>query len=187
MPYPAVKEVDTLIDDLFVRHVARGNRDVCELVDGLALGDKTPDCRGRICGLQQRPIGAAPDPAQDHLGIRLEPDGDRPLADTRARLLAQHGAAAGREHNRRSTQQPRDHPRLAVAEMRLAVGFENFGNRHSGGEFNLGVGVDEGHRKARCETPPDGGLAGPHHADEHQRASTEPRDDRGLRGADIGR
>jgi hypothetical protein len=64
--------------------------------------------------------------------------------------------------------------------MGFAMGFENFGNRHSGRELDLGVSIDESHPKTRRETPPDGGLSGSHHADKRQRPPGERRDNGGL-------
>src|SRR6266852_7696346 len=101
------------------------------LIDRFALLDQTPDGRGGIGGLQQRAVGTAPHPAHDDIGIRLEPDRDRFVANTITGLLAHEGAAAGREHGGAAVEQPRNHPRLAVPEIRLAMGFENVRYRHA--------------------------------------------------------
>ncbi len=40
-------------------------------------------------------------------------------------------------------EQPRDHPRLAIPEMRLTMGFENVRDRHAGRGLDLGIGVEK--------------------------------------------
>ena len=162
-----MQSVDTLVDDFFMRHLARPDREVSSLIKRLAFGDQTFNCRSRIRGLQQRAIGAALDPAHDGVDIRLEPDRDRPEADPVAGFLAQESTAAGRKHACSAVEQPRDHPRLAIPEMRLAMGFENIGNRHPGGGLDLGIGVEKRQPQPRRQSATDGGLAGSHHADHH--------------------
>ena len=117
--------VDAFIDDLLVRDVARPDRDIGVLIDRFALLDQAPDGRGGIGGLQQRAVGAALDAPQDGVGVGLEPDRNRLGADAVAGFLAHEGAAAGGEHAGTAVEQPRDHARLAVAEMRLAMGLED--------------------------------------------------------------
>jgi hypothetical protein len=55
-----VERLDAFLDDLFVRHVARPDRDIGVLIDRLALTKQAVDGGGGIGGLQQRPVGAAP-------------------------------------------------------------------------------------------------------------------------------
>ena len=184
---PVAQRLDAFIDDLFVRHVARQHHDVGAPIDRLALAEQAVDGAFGIGGLQQRPVGAPPHPAHDHLGIGLEPDRDRLVADTVARLLAHEGAAAGRDHRRAAVEQPRDHPRLAVAEMRLAMGLENVGDRHARRGLDLGIGIDKGQLEPGRHPPPDGGLAGPHHADQHDAARAERGRDLGIGRQVLGR
>ena len=172
---PGMQRLDAFIDDLFVRHVARPDREIGALIDRLALLDQAPDGGGGIGGLQQRTVGAALHPAHDDIGIGLEPDRDRLVADAAAGLLAHEGAAAGREHGRTAVEQPRDHPRLAVPEMRLAMGFENVRDRHAGRRLDLGIGVEKRQPQPRRQPPPDGGFAGAHHADQHDRTRSQRR------------
>ena len=159
------------------------DRQVGGPVDRLARFEQTADGRDRILGLQQRPVGAALDALHDDVDIRLEPDRDRLVADAVAGLLAHEGAAAGGDHGRAAIEQPRDHPRLAVAEIRLAMGREDFRNGHTGmGRLDLDIGVEKRQAQPGRQPPADGGLAGAHHADQHDRTPSQSRRDVGLLG-----
>ena len=70
-------------------------------------------------------------------------------AIARAGLRIHERAAAGRQHLRPALQQPRDHARLAGAEIRLAVGREDIRDRHAGGLLDLGIGIDERNAEPR--------------------------------------
>ena len=95
--------------------------------------------------------------------------------DAAAGLLAHEGAAAGGEHRRPAVEQPRDHPRLAIPEMRLAMGFENVRYRHAGRRLDLGIGIEKRQPQPRRQPPSDGGLAGTHHAHQHDRTRPQRR------------
>src|SRR5438445_644230 len=82
-------------------------------------------------------IGAAAHTAHDDVVICLEPDRDRLGGNPGAGLLAHESAAAGRQHHRFAIQQTRDHPRLAVAEMPLAMAFKNLRYAHAGCRLDL--------------------------------------------------
>ena len=82
-------------------------------------------------------------------------------------------AAAGRNDGRTVLEETGDHARLAVAKIGLAVFREDFRNRHAGGLFDLGVGVDERQPDARREATPDRAFAGTRHADECNRPRAE--------------
>ena len=88
------------------------------------------------------------------------------------------GAAAGRHHLLPAAEQAGDDPALALTELGFAVPGENVRDRHSGGGFDFAVGVGEGQAEAAREPAPDRGLAGAHHADEHERTPAEARDER---------
>ena len=75
----------------------------------------------------------------------------------------------------------RDHARFAGAKIGLAVTGEDFRDRHAGGDFDLGVGVDEAQAEPRGEPAADRRLAGAHHADQHDRTAAERAHDRRLR------
>ncbi|MGY3106695.1 hypothetical protein ACVWW7_003322 [Bradyrhizobium sp. LM6.9] len=113
-------------------------------------------------------------------GIGLEPDRDRLRRDAAPRLLAHEGAAAGCQHDGAAVEQTRDHAGLAVAEMRLAVALEDFRYGHAGRRLDLGVGIDEGQLEPDRHAAADRGFAYPHHADEHDRARAQRRQDVGL-------
>ena len=85
---------------------------------------------------------------------------------TVARLGVHEGAAAERQHQRIAGQQAADHPALAVAERRLAVAGEQFGDGAAGGQLDLGVGVAERQAEPRGQPPADRGLAGAHQPDQ---------------------
>ncbi len=76
------------------------------------------------------------------------------------------GAAAGREHLRAVPQQARDHPRLAVAEIGLAMLREDIADALPGRRLDFAVGVGEGKLEPGGETLADGGLAGAHQTDQ---------------------
>ncbi len=152
------------------------------MIERLALGDQALDGAGRIGGLQQRTIGPPPDPAHDDIGIGLEPDRDRLTADAVASLFAQESAAAGGDHPGAAVEQPGDHPRLAIPEVRLAMDLENVRYRHAGGLLDFGIGIEKRKPQPRREPPSDGGFAGAHHAHQHDRTAPQRRDDRGLLG-----
>src|SRR6202000_704691 len=94
-------------------------------------------------GLQQRSVGAAFDPAQDHVGVSLEPDRNGLAMDALAGLVAHHGAAARRDPAGTAIEQTRDPPRLAVPEIWLAIGLENVRDRHAVCGLDLGVRIDK--------------------------------------------
>ena len=98
-----------------------------------------------------------------------------PWADRRAGVGAHERAAAGGQHLRTALQEPGDHARLAGAEIRLAVGGEDFGDGHAGGLFDLGVGIDEGNAETGREPAADRRLARAHHADQHHRTAAQRR------------
>ena len=137
--------------------------------------------------LQHRAVGggAALDPPHQHLEIGLEPDRDALLRDAGARLGVHVGAAAGRQHLRAAVEQARDHALLAGAEIGLAIGGENLRDGHPGGRLDLGVGIDEGKAEPLRQPPADRGLARPHHADEHDRAPPERRQQARPRAAAV--
>ena len=178
----AVQGVDAFVYDFFMRHVARPDRQIGSLIDRRAFLDQTLNGRGRIGGLQQRAIGPALHPLHDDIGIGLEPDRDRPGMDAMTGLLAHEGAAAGRDHAGAAIEQPRDHPRLAVPKMRLAMGLENVRYRHPGRRLDLQIGVEKRQPQPRRQPPSDGGFAGAHHAHKHDRTRSQRRRYLGLLG-----
>src|SRR5437763_16415815 len=93
-PEMEVEGIETFLDDLFVRHVARPDGQVGVLVDRLAFGEKALDGRSRIGGLQQWTVSPALDAAQDDIGIRLEPDRNPLVLDTATGLPTHERAAA---------------------------------------------------------------------------------------------
>ena len=133
---------DDLVDDGVVRLVARLHDDVGLRVDRLAQRQQVLDL------LHQRPVVAPLGPPQQHVEIGLEPDRDALVAHQRAGALVHHGAAAGRQHLRPAAEQTRDHPRLAGAEIGLAVLVEDFRDGHAGRGLDLGIGVDERNAEA---------------------------------------
>ena len=152
---PSTQARQNLIDDGFVRHVARLHREVGLRIDRLALFEQPPQRFRRIGALEQRTVAAAFDPAVEHVDRGAKPHRDSLQANRIAGIGAHERPAAGGQHLRTALQQPRDDARLAGAEIRFAVGGEDFGDGHAGmGLLDLGVGVDEGHARA---APPAGG------------------------------
>ena len=107
-------------------------------------------------------------------------------ADAGAGLGVHVGAAAGRQHLRAAVEQARDHARFAGAEIRLAIGGEDLRDGHAGSRLDLGVRIDEADAEPLRQPPADRGLARSHHADEHDRAPPERREQRALVRCDRG-
>src|ERR1044072_7268521 len=72
-------------------------------------------------------------------------------------------------------QQPRDHPPLAVAELRLAALGEQLADAAPGAALDLGVGVLERHAEDGRETASDGGFSHTHQADKGYGAAAQGR------------
>ncbi len=152
------------------------------LINRLAFTEQTPDGRFGVRRLQQRAVGAALDPAHDDLGIGLEPDRDRLVANPISGFLAHERAAAGRDYAWAVVEQSRDHPRLAVPEIRLAASLENIRDRHACRGLDFGIGVQKRQPQPRRQPPSDGGFAGPHHPHQHDRTRSQRRGNFGVLG-----
>ena len=160
-----------------MRHFARLHGEIGLRIDRLALGQQL---RASVAAgsavLQHRPVVLAlVDPPHQHVEFGGEPDRDALRLDGSARIGVHDGAAAGRQHLRAALEQPRDHARLAAAEIGLAMAGENVRDAHAGGFLDLGIGVDERHAKPGAEPAADRGFADPHHADQHDRAAAQTR------------
>ena len=173
MAEPTAKRADQRLDHPVVRAVARFDRQVGERVGRAALFEQLAQRRLGVVGVQQRPVGALAHAAQQHLELRLQPDRHAALGDAPARLLVEEGAAAGRQHLGAAVEQTGDHPALAVAKIGLAEPLEDLGDRHLRAGLDLVVGVDKGQAELLGEPFADRGLAGPHHADEHDRPAAQ--------------
>ena len=121
----------------------------------------------------QRTVGAAPHPVHDDVDVGLEPDRHRLVGNPPPGILPHEGAAAGRQHRRPCFEKAGDHPRLAVAKIRFAIGVENIRDRHAVGQLDLGIGVDEGNAELLGEKPPDRGFSRPHQSDKDKIALTQ--------------
>ncbi len=95
--------------------------DVGLRVDGVALVHQPLKHPPRVLARQQGPGVLSPDPANQDVQVRLQPDGDGVLLHQGAGLGVHEGAAACGQHVRRLLQQAADHPPLARAELRLAA------------------------------------------------------------------
>ena len=137
------QRVDDVAGDLVLRHVLGGHGDVGLGVDRITGLDQRLQRRPGIGGLQQRAVGAAGDALEQQLEIGLDPNRDRPGLDQPAGLGVDEGTAPGAEHDIGVAHQPGDHPGLAGAEIRLAMGGEDLGDAHAGGALDLFVAVDE--------------------------------------------
>jgi len=173
MGKPAAQRADQRLDRHVMRAVARFDRQVGEGVGRAALFEQLAQRRLGVVGAQQRPVRALAHTAQQGLELRLQPHRHAALGDAPARLLVEEGAAAGRQHLGAVVEQTGDHPALAVAKIRLAEPLENLGDRQLGAGLDLVVGVDEGQAELHGEPFADRGLAGPHHADEHDRPAAQ--------------
>jgi hypothetical protein len=65
-------------------------------------------------------------------------------------------------------QQPLDHSRLKRPELRFAIRFEQFRDRHPGYPLDLVIGIHKGYAEHLRHQPADGRFARAHQADENQ-------------------
>jgi hypothetical protein len=91
------------------------------------------------------------------------------------------GTAAGRQHLWPTFQQPGDHTRLAGAEIRLTVLGKDIADAHSRRLLDFNVGIGEGQAEPLRQLAPNGGFAGAHHADQHQRPIAKGSNHPGIR------
>ena len=85
----------------------------------------------RVPLTQQRAAVAAACPLDQHVDVRIDPHRDRPFKDQRAGAGIAKRAAAGGDNPALAAllaDQPGDHPPLAIAEIRLAMALEYFGD-----------------------------------------------------------
>ena len=73
-------------------------------------------------------------------------------------------------------EEPRHDALFALAKFRLAVVGEDLRDGEIGRLLDLRIGVEEGQMQEVGEAPADAGLAGAHHADQHDAALAEPRE-----------
>ena len=183
---PSAQRLEDHVDDEIVRAVAGFDGDVGERVGRAALLEQTSQRRLGIGGLQQRPVRSLAHAAHQDVEVRLQPDRDALGSDPFARRRVHERAAAGRKHLGSLVEQAGDHLALAVAEIGLAEALENFGDRHPRAGLDLRVGVDERQAEPLRQTAADGGLAGAHHADQHDRTPGErPGQDLDVSSADL--
>ena len=157
--------------------LARHHRDVGLGIDRIALGHQLADALRRVA-LQHRAVGggAALDAPHQHLEIGLEPDRDALLARCAARVSAFMKAPPPVASTCwPCVEQAGDHARLAGAEIGLAIAGEDFRDGHAGRRLDLGVRIDERQAEPLRQPAADRGLARAHHADEHDRAPPERR------------
>ena len=81
-----------------MRAIARDNSDIGHRINGIALVNQTFQSLFWISCLQQGTIGALTHTAQQHIGIRLEPNRNARLCDFIAGRLLHVSAAARSQH-----------------------------------------------------------------------------------------
>ena len=163
-----------------MRPVTRLDRYVRQRIDRIALVHQAAHRRLRVRRVEQRPVAALAHPPHHNIKLGLQPDRQAGRGNLRARCRLHECPPACGDDFWPVGQQPRHHALFAIAEMRLAMFFENFRNGHSGRGLDLGVGVGKHQPEVRCEAAAHGGLACAHDADEHDGASAQGRDK--LRG-----
>ena len=115
-----------LLDHNVLRRVAGGDLDIGKRIDGIALIHEFAQCRGGIGGLQQRPVGLAAHPPQQHLVVGVEPDRHAALGDAFPGARVHEGAAAGGQDQRPAVKQAHQHAAFAVAEIVARHGRRRF-------------------------------------------------------------
>jgi hypothetical protein len=154
-----------LVSDVPGLHVDVGLR-----IDRIALREELVDRRLGVGGLEERAVRAALDALQDEVAFGLQPDRHPGVADRRPRLGIDEGAAAGRQHLRAAIEEALDHAALAIAEVRFAMGLEDF---RDGGLAACSISVSASTRQAGARAAPDRRLAGAHHADHDDGVAAE--------------
>ena len=157
-----------------MRHVPALHNDVGRFIDRVALLHQPPHHRFRIRRPQQRPGIALHHPPHQHRQLGAQPDRDPARHDRVARVGIHEGAPTGGQHLRPAAQQPPNHFRLTVPEMRLAILGEDIGDRHARHLLDLLVGIDERQRQPVRQPPPDCRFAAAHQPDHHQRSIADP-------------
>ena len=172
------KRVDDLVDDRVVRHVARLHRDVglrhrSDSARRSAAAASPPDRR-----LEQRPVAAALDPAHQHVEIGLEPDRDALVRGSprgcSAFMKAPPPVAStcGPPSSRRAI------TRARRRENTARRGLAKISGMVMPAAFSISPSASTNGMPSRCGQPPaDRGLAGAHHADQHDRAAAQRRHD----------
>ena len=141
-------------------------------VEGLALGQQAAELReprlGVEAGEQRTRFGGA-DPGRERLGARAQVDqgaaGEQALHDARLRRRA-----ASERHDRPPARDRLDRLALALAEARLALAGEQLRDAAARGALDRAIEVHERQAEPRREQRAHGGLAGPHHSHQPQRA-----------------
>jgi hypothetical protein len=100
----------------------------------------------------------------------VQVDDEAALGSSAAVLLAHHHAAAGGQHRVIELRHLVDDLLLAVAEALLALDVEDPGDIGAGARSISVVAVGEAELQGAREELADGGLAGPHGADEKDAA-----------------
>ena len=138
-------------------------------IDRRPLLEQLGERRARIAAGEQRPLarpGGAPD---EHVELGPQPDRARLLADQSTGLGIHERAAAERQNRALALQQTGDHLALLDAERRLADLGEDVRDGRAGGGLDRRIGVLERPAERPRQAASDRGLAGAHHADQHDR------------------
>ncbi|NRP76071.1 hypothetical protein ILFOPFJJ_06995 [Ensifer psoraleae] len=179
-PLPGLAEIGVQRGHAFIRlilmrPVARGNREIGSLKDRLALSDQLCDGRLWVGGLQQPAASPALVAPHYHVRIRLEPDRDCLVMNQGTGLIMDERIRTGREHRGTLFERTRDHLRLEVPEMLLAMGLTELPYRRAGFCPDRVIGIDEVQPQPLRKIPADGGFSGTRHADEHDGPIAESR------------
>src|SRR3990170_8181739 len=106
---------DHFVDNRLMRLLARLHRNICRGVKRLALRQEGLDLRS------ERALGAPLGAPEQHIEIGLEPHRNAFCCDQSARIGVHHSPSTGRQHLWASFEQPRNHPCLTLAELRLTM------------------------------------------------------------------
>src|SRR5260221_496323 len=135
-------------------------------VQRVALGVERAQLAERIAAREQRPVAVVAHPFVQVLGPGTQVDHGAVLGEPPAAFLRQHHPAASAEHHALQRRQFGEHLRLACAKPGFALDLEDQRDLDAATAFDLLIGVEKAQGEAPREQPPDGGLAGAHHADE---------------------
>ncbi len=153
------------------RFVAAVDDDVGFGIDRIALLHQAAQRLLAITAVEQRAVVAGGDTANQSRQGAAQPDGNCFGSGRFARLRVHEGAATECQDHRIAGQQAADHPALTVAERRLAITCEQFGDGAARGQLDLLVGVAKRQAQARGQAAPDRRLAGAHKADQYDAAA----------------
>jgi len=122
---------------------------------------------GAVAFFEQRPVVAAAGSLRQHIDRSIEPDGNRSLVQKLASSRVHERPATRGDYPDFTLDQPGNQAPFAIAEIMLAITFEQVGRAGTRCLLNLDVAVDERKVKPPGKPTSNRRFARSHQADEH--------------------